>query len=103
MDEANNKKKKKKKKTPTLANSAGGTLSPLLSQPSCNFLYASLILPCFSDSICLAKQQSQEKQNQNRPTKSLNLQKLSVESRNAISTRVNRIEEKEIEKRERDL
>jgi len=37
----------------TFANSAGGTLSPLLSQPSCSFWYASLTLPCFSHNICL--------------------------------------------------
>lgn len=77
------------KKNTTLANSAGGTLSPLLSQPSCNFLYASLIFPCFSDSICLAKQQIEEKENKNDGPRSLNLQKLSL---------VNRIEEKERER-----
>ena len=39
----------------TFANSAGGTLSPLTNQPSCNFLKASLIFPCFSHSTCLAE------------------------------------------------
>jgi hypothetical protein len=43
----------------TLANSAGGTLSPLSSQPSCNFLYASFILPCFSERMCLATEQKE--------------------------------------------